>query len=255
MNLSLRTLSCLSTCPAALLLLGWMGGDQDTATPTAAPTPPVRTALNHWVFDVKDVEQAELRNHAWEVVAHMTTAHPEAHFQFYQNFPEPDGRELHVLLETVDTEVQRVFLDAYGADEVCRDQIEYEDRRFEVSADRYMRLIASDPVKEKGRQPLGLITWSLEARFPLAGRASECIEQVVAHLNATYPEFYFRGYDEWFPRSGRFYIYIHGTGIALWEGVEARIRRDPVFRELMEGSADVFVEGSFEDAWHNYLAR
>jgi len=247
MNPSPRTLSFLAASPL-LFLLG--------APPPVTTTLPDDTALNHWVFDTKDVDTSVLRTHAWEVVAHMHEAHPQAHFEFYLNYPEPEGNELHLLLETTDTKAQREFLDEYGEDDACRALIQSEDDQFEIRRDVYMRLIASDPEKERRAEPnAGLIVWSLAARFPRAGEAAECIEQVVGHLNATYSEFYFRGYDEWFPRSGGLHIYIYGNEIPKWEAVEARIRRDPIFRELMEGAADAFVEGSFEDVWLNYIAR
>jgi len=91
--------------------------------------------------------------------------------------------------------------------------------------------------------------------FPRVGEALDTLEAVVRHLNETYPEQYFRAYDEWFPRSGRLHIYVYGSGIPKWEATEARIRRDPVFRELMDGAAEAFVEGSFDDVWLNVLAR
>jgi len=39
-----------------------------------------------------------------------------------------------------------------------------------------------------------------------------------------------------------------------WEGIEARIRHDPVVRELLEGAADAFVDDSFRDTWLTVLA-
>ena len=63
-----------------------------------------------------------------------------------------------------------------------------------------------------------------------------------------------RGYDEWFPRSGRLRIHFYGTGISTWERFEAQMRRDPVVRQLFEGAAEAFVEGAFEDTWMVRLA-
>jgi hypothetical protein len=251
MNLFPRKLVYLTAAPAALALFGWVGAEQDAAQPVA----PANSALNHWVFLTKDVSQADVRSHAWNVIEHMTAAHPTAHFSYYENFSEVDDDELHVLLESADSEAQQAFLAAYGQDDVCRAQIALEDERLAISRDVYLRLIASDPEKERGRREVGLVTWSLEARFTRLAEAAECIESVVEHLNATYPEACFRGYEEWNPHASALHIYIYVSGVPLWESVDARIRRDPVFRELMEGAEDAFVAGSFEDAWHNLLAK
>jgi hypothetical protein len=207
-------------------------------------------ALNHWVFDAKDVDEAEIRRHADKLVAHMQQAHPETTFTLFKEFVEVRGNYVHFFLETINSTAQQLFLEAYGRDDECRALLEYENTSFGLREDVYLRLIASDPEKERRIERFGgAVVWQLETCFPRAGQAVECVEELVRHLNATYPEFFFRGYDEWFPESGRIRIYAFGTGIAAWEKTEARIRRDPVVRGLFEGAAEAFVEGGFSDTW------
>ena len=221
-----------------------------------APALPGDAALNHWVFDIGEVDVDEARRHAREVVAHRKQAHPGVHFEIYRTSSLEGVFELHVLLETVNTTAQRVFLDEPAQDETCRAQLQFEGEQFEVVRDAYLRLIASDPEKEKRMGPQGgTIIWSLRSRFPRAGEAVDSAAEIARHLNATYPGFYVRAYDEWFPRSGRIHFYIHGSSISGWEAAEAAMRQDPVFRELMGKAAGAFVEDSFEDLWIVSLAR
>jgi hypothetical protein len=254
MNLSLRAPSLLAAIPTALLV-GMVVG-----TPASEPAPPPAipgdAALNHYVYDTTGVDPALVRQHAADTVAHLRQEHKDASFELFSKFMEGGDDELHILLETVNTVAQRVFLDEYGSDEVCRALIERERELFRSGRDVYMRLVSSAPEKERRLGPQGgLIIWSLEARFPRLGEALDTIEALTVHLNETYPGLYFRAYDEWFPRSGRLHIYIYGSGIAKWEAIEARIRHDPVYRELMAGAADAFVEGSFDDLWLAIMAR
>lgn len=209
-------------------------------------------ALNHVVLAPRGLGDVEIRRFADDLVAHMAEAHPEVAFTVYEQFGETEARVelVHVLMESVNSTAQEVFLEAAGRDETCRALAERQKQGFEVVEDASLRLVASDPEKERreGRAG-GLIVWELETHFPRVGQAVECVEALVRHLNEAYPVGIFRGYDEWFPHSGRVRIHAYGTGIAGWERVEARMRRDPVVRELFEGAADAFVPGGFEDTW------
>jgi hypothetical protein len=224
------------------------------ALPPRSAEPPARpedAALNHWIFDVGDADPAVVRQHALDVSAHMEEAHPEVQLLAYQDFGSQRGGRLHFLLHSVNTTAQQVFINEdYGADEICRGHLDLEDELFELERDLYMRRITSDPEKERrlGRQD-GAAVWELRARFPRVGQAVECVRQVVDHLNATYPDQLFAAYDEWYPDSGHIRIYAHNSGISRWEAFEAAMRADPVVRELFEGAAEAFVEGSFDDTW------
>jgi len=250
-----QTLALLA-CGLAALLLGPLGASPGEAAAQPPANRPGDAAMNHWAFRTDGVDKAVVRSHAQELVEHLKQAHPEVHLEAYDRFSEPKGSELHFFLETVNTRAQRMFIDQFGQDDTCRELIEREDELFELTWDRYMRLVASDPEKERRMGPqAGVVVWTLRVRFPRVGQALDCIEAVVRHLNATYPQHYFRAYDEWFPSSSRVHIHVYGTGIAPWEATEAEIRRDPVFRELMSGAAEAFVEGSFDDIWLANIAR
>jgi len=242
-----------------LLALGSLAltslGPSTTRGATAPPLPG-DTALNHWVFDVGDASAQEVRQHALGLVAHRKENHPEVNFEVFERSSlEGKSSELHVLMETVNTAAQRAFL-SRGLDEICRAQVEYEEEQFELLQDVYMRLIASDPEKEKQMGPQGgVVVWSLRTRFPLAGDAVEAAARITAHLNATYSGFYVRAYDEWMPQSGTIRFYLHGSSISGWEATEAAIRRDPVYRDLMRAAADAFVEDGFEDVMLINVAR
>jgi hypothetical protein len=240
----------------ALLPLGvLLSAPRGEAAPLAAARPG-DTALNHWIFDIGEVERAAALEHARQFVEHHKEAHPGVHFETYRTSGLEGKFELHVLLETVNTTAQRVFLDRDIDDEPCRSLIRFEDDNFEVRSDSYMRLIASDPEKEERMGPQGgIIVWSLRSRFPLTGDAVDCAAKVTRHLNQTYPGVYFRAYDEWFPRSGRIHFYIYGSSISAWESTEYQIRQDPVFRARMAEAADAFVPDSFEDEWIVNVAR
>lgn len=256
MTLPLRPLLALSLGSLALAPLGLLPAASRTEAAPPAPALPGDSALNHWVFDTREVDINEVRRHAREMVAHHEEAHQEVRFEVYRTSQLEGGFALHVLMETVNTTAQRAFLDGGVHDETCRAQLAFENEHFELQRDAYLRLIESDPEKERSLGPQGgVIIWSLRSRFPRVGEAVECAAEVTRHLNATYPGFYVRAYDEWFPRSGEIHLYIFGSSISRWENTESRIRRDPVFRELMEGAADAFVEDSFEDLWLVNVAR
>ena len=247
----LRPIVYATTGSFVLLLLGTLGVSLPGAASPPAESIPGDAALNHVVYEIRDATAAEVRTYAQDVVAHMKEAHPEASLALYQERLEVRGDRVHILMETVNARAQEVVLGALGRDDVCRALIERRQSLFELKEDVYLRLITSDPEKERNLGPrAGTIVWSLKARFPRLGEAIECVERVVQHLNATYPDFTFRAYDEWLPRSGGIRIHVSGySSIAQWENTDARIRRDPVFRELMGGAADAFVEGSFEQTW------
>jgi hypothetical protein len=256
--MSLRPLVHVVCGSLALLILGALARESRGEAVHASRAVPTDTALNHWVFEAGTKTRAELLMHADEVVKHMKKAHPETTFVLLRERGEPECNRIHYLLETATTQVQRQFLDAYGQDEVCRALIAREDASFVLKEDVYLRLIASDPAKEQGLEPYQrAVVWKLDARFPRVGQAVECAERLARHLNATYPGFAFRAYDEWFPRSGgiRIYVLDPQNDAVAWEATEAQIRRDSVVRELLEGAADAFVEDSFEDTWLNLLAR
>jgi len=214
-------------------------------------------ALNHWVFDPGEQSFGDLAAHAAEVVKHMREAHTEASLVVFQERGEPASKRVHFVLESINTRAQRQFIESYGQDSVCRALVQHEDLAFKLQEDVYLRLIASDPEKEKKLTSFKrVIMWCLDTRFPRAAQAVECAGKLVQHLSSTYPELAFRAYDEWFPHSGNVRIYVldpHEDYVA-WEGIEARIRHDPVVRELLEGAADAFVDDSFRDTWLTVLA-
>ena len=225
------------------------------AAPAGGRAAPRDAALNHWVLDARDMERVEVRRFAQEYVAHLREAHPEVALTVYTEFLEQHGNRVHFLLEAVNSTAQQAFLAAPPGDDLCRALAAREQADFVVGRDAYLRLVAADPEKEEraGTQE-GLIVWELDAHLPRVGQALECVEALVRHLNATYETVLCRGYDEWFPRSGRLRIHFYGTGISTWERFEAQMRRDPVVRQLFEGAAEAFVEGAFEDTWMVRLA-
>jgi hypothetical protein len=255
MNRPHRPLVTVIVGTLALLPMGLLA----SASRGAAARPssrPEDTALNHWVYDIGELDAEEAAHHARQVVAHFKEAHPSIHIETYRTSGMESGFELHVLLETVNTTAQRVFYDRDVVDDVCMAQLQFEDEHFELLSDTYMRLIESDPEKEErmGNQG-GIITWSLRSRFPLTADAVDCAAKVTRHLNESYPGFYFRAYDEWFPRSGNIHFYIYGSSISGWETTEYQIRQDPVFRARMAEAAEAFVPDSFEDLWLVNVAR
>ena len=244
-------------CFAASILVMLLAAFRTTQGATSPHAPePAKTALNHWIYDAGDANAADIRKLADDMLAHVRQAHPEATLSYFRELVEVEGNFVHLFLETQDSAVQQAYIDAHGRGDSCQQLFEREERLFELKSDLNMRLIASDPEKEQRMGRFGGTTvWTFETHFLRIGQAIECVDKLVRHLNASYPDFAFRGYDQWYPESGCLRIYAFGTGIPVWEQTEAKIRRDPVVRELMEGASEAFVAGGFDDTWLALITR
>jgi hypothetical protein len=222
-----------------------------------APAPVEETAvLNHWVLETEGLENVgELYQQARELAAHMNEAHPEVHLEVFRNSGLEPDRRVHLVLETASSTALRQFITESPKDEECRSLLETVEVA-PVGRDSYLRLISTDPGNpnrlERGPR---LVVWSLGTHFPRVGEAIECAQKLARHVNASYPGLTVRAYDEWFPHTGRIHFYFYVARPPGWEIQEARMRRDPVIRELFEGAAGAFVEGDFEDLWLNDLTR
>jgi hypothetical protein len=249
----MRTLPCLVAGAFLVLLLAAFPAARGGAA--AHPPAAVNTALEHWIYDASGRNATEVRKLADDLLAHAQQVHPGATFMFYRELVEVQGNFLHVLLETPDSTAQQDYISAHTRGSACAALLAREGE-LAMQHDLNMRLIASDPAKEAGLGQFGgAIVWTFETHFFRIGQARECVRKLVEHLNANYPDDAFRGYDEWYPQSGRLRIYAFGTGIAAWERAEARMREDPVVRGLMEGAAEAFVPGGFDDTWLGIITR
>jgi hypothetical protein len=238
-----RVLFCLAAAAGSLALLG----------PGPAEEPGV---VNHWYLETEGIENpSALHQQARELAAHMNQAHPDVHIETFRTSSLEHPARLHLILEAESSTALREFLSSGPRDEECRSRLE----ALEVAPfgrDTYLRLISSDPGNETRleRGPR-LVVWSLGTHFPRVGEAIECARNLARHVNENYPGLTVRAYDEWFPHSGRIHFYFYVARPPGWEIQEARMRSDPVVRELLERAAGAFVEGDFEDTWLSDLSR